>query len=235
MGRGIEPTIESLLIRLDGIIPFENKVAQERCPNTKRKGLKVCDICEESCQAGAVRVDGQVIIDLDRCVECGICSAQCPNEVFLLPSVSDHSLLQEIVRSLRITNAVHIECNGVNGLYLSGKEGHPHEGSIVVPCLASVPETPILLGYLRGASEFSFGDCPEECENHRGAEAYRRTTEILRLLRGTLSVEGEGEGEDREEDQGEDGDGEEGEDGDGDGEEEEGEDGEEEEGEEKKK
>ncbi len=181
--------MESLLKRLDRIIPFENKIAQERCPNTKRKDLKVCDICEKTCPASAVKADGQVIIDLDGCVECGICSAQCPNEVFLFPRVSDQSILQEIIHSLRTSNTLNIECNGVNGKYVTGKEGHPIKGSIIVPCLASVPEVPILMGYIIGASEFSFGDCPEECGNLRGAAAHRRTKETLELLRETLRID----------------------------------------------
>jgi 2-oxoglutarate ferredoxin oxidoreductase subunit delta len=54
---------------------------------TIREWCKGCDLCLSSCPTGilALAEDGRIsVLDVSRCIFCGLCAARCPDFVFIL-------------------------------------------------------------------------------------------------------------------------------------------------------
>lgn len=177
-----------MLRNLIRTIPSQTTIYQDKCPNTKRDNLKVCNLCEKYCPVDAIKTDGKIQILLDKCIECGICSAQCPNDVFQFHFISDHILHQKILEILKTNDSIFFECNWIHGIFKTRKQKTNHEHAIIVPCLGSISEISIILSFIMGSTNLEFGECPEECKNYRGAAAHKRILHIINSLLQTINL-----------------------------------------------
>jgi ferredoxin len=169
-------------------IPSQTIIYQDRCPNTKRDNLKVCNICEKYCPVDAITINGNIQILFDKCIECGICSAQCPNDVFHFHFISDHILHEKILEILRPNNSIFFQCDGVNGRFKTREQNTNHENIITVPCLGSISEMSILFSFIMSGVNPEFGECPGECRNHQGVAAYKRVLRLASIFLDSLNI-----------------------------------------------
>jgi ferredoxin len=182
-----------LLLKASQLTTYQTHIYQERCPNTKKSNLKVCHICEDSCPVDAITIDNTIKISEEKCIECGICSAQCPNEVFTLNFISDLTIYTQIFNTLKKNHSVIIECTGVNGKY-NAKRDIDETSRVFVPCLGCLSEIHLLLSQ---SNTIEIEPCTKACTNYRGAAAYNKTTRMAEHVTNALRLKerdpGEGE------------------------------------------
>jgi len=128
-----------------------------------------CVRCLDECLHGAIRLDGVVRIDGERCRDCMACTAACPSGA--LEVAHD---FQRIVERRPPTDALILGCTR-----------HPPDPGIRVPCLGMLSEEHLV---------YLFASCPDpislvtascaECENVSAVE--RMKDRLLRLERLTF-------------------------------------------------
>jgi formate hydrogenlyase subunit 6/NADH:ubiquinone oxidoreductase subunit I len=148
----------------------------------------MCTICVDYCPTEAItNVDG-ISISTKKCVECGICSAQCPNDVFQVQSISDFHFYQQIFHTLEKDELISIECNGLKGQFETTKEKITNANAFYVPCFGCISEIPLLLVLSMGYSNFRIEECKDECNNYRGKAAFKNKLLMTEHLSKTLNL-----------------------------------------------
>ena len=74
-------TIDALDLLLKTVEAAHIRLFRERCLNRRHKEAG-CRLCIEGCPSEAIILDDPIALDLDRCVNCGLCLHLCPTEVF---------------------------------------------------------------------------------------------------------------------------------------------------------
>lgn len=107
---------------------------------------RACNICEESCPYNAIIVDKKsgVIINYEKCVNCGLCVASCPTSAIQYPSVSQQSIFE----LAKLEGEKKITC------YKNEKND-----GIKVPCLAMLSDVDIALLRSNGKLRFECVGC----------------------------------------------------------------------------
>ncbi len=166
---------------------YKVKIDRSRCPNTKTD-KNMCTICVDYCPTEAITIADGITISTKECVECGICSAQCPNEVFQVQAISDFHFFQEIFSALDKDELISIECNGIKGKFETTKGKTTDAEAFYVPCFGCISELPLLLGLSMGSSNFRIEECKDECNNHRGRAAFKNKLLMIEHLSKTLDL-----------------------------------------------
>ena len=103
-----------------------------------------CSKCRQICDAEAINAD--CTIELDKCIDCNICSSVCPTQTIRPP----YSLIESIKHSfLGESNLVFIACNYSE---FSSKD-------IVVTCIASLPWELLVILMSKGYLCIRTGEC----------------------------------------------------------------------------
>lgn len=117
-----------------------------------------CTRCRDVCPTGAIDLDGMrtsVRVQLDHCIDCGLCTAECPNDAFEGPFD-----LQDVLPRL-------------SGDVVCGQDG--------LPCIGALSTEDLIGMALRGqALRLIDGACPSRDPGHARAEA--RVLEARRFL-----------------------------------------------------
>ncbi len=77
-------------VRIDEVLTCDNRI----CQHSVRTG-RGCDLCLAACHHGAVTIsDAGIVIDQQRCVECGACAGVCPTGALQYHRFDDRSFLE---------------------------------------------------------------------------------------------------------------------------------------------
>lgn len=128
-------------------------------------GTRACDFCINVCPVGALRSgeDGRLIIDVDKCNICGVCSATCPTGAIQIPTATDEQLDAEMRTILTYDRAeiplrllMFIDSDDyslLSRLLMERNLGLPEEiFPIELPSLALLSEVTILSAIYYGAA-----------------------------------------------------------------------------------
>lgn len=132
-------------------------VRQERCAKVRNRNVS-CLKCADACTSGCISlVDGELVVDVARCVGCGTCATVCPTCTLESRNPSDTQLLDSCIRALRNGEAI-IMCEQLRraaaGLIDENR-------TVFVVCLGRIEESLIVELVVRGASRIHLacGDC----------------------------------------------------------------------------
>ncbi|MDE8701839.1 4Fe-4S binding protein [Adlercreutzia equolifaciens] len=152
---------------LDELDSMALSVHQNRCIQV-RNGNVSCLRCATVCTSGCLSiVDGELVVDQQRCVGCGTCASVCPTAAIGVRVPSDAQLLDHCVRASR-QGVLRIVCH--SALEADGEEG-TCEGVPVV-CLGRLNESLLVSLAAEGIGEVELvcGTC-EQCSYRPGRVA----------------------------------------------------------------
>lgn len=102
-------------------------VEKNRCTHAKNQKSS-CNICVKSCPASALKIEGSLQVDFEKCRECMICTAICPTDVF-----SDKKY-KSYLEQMNGRTVVEIACQMQDA----------NNQFVAVPCLRILDETILL-------------------------------------------------------------------------------------------
>ncbi|MED4354482.1 4Fe-4S binding protein [Schinkia azotoformans] len=104
-------------------------VEKNRCTHAKNQKSS-CNICVESCPASAIKIDGNLQVNFEKCRECMICTAICPTDVF------NDKKYKSYLEQMNGRTIVEIAC----------QKQEVNDHLVIVPCLRMLEETFLLYG-----------------------------------------------------------------------------------------
>ena len=164
------------------------EIDQRLCSNHYMVGS--CERCSVHCPVDALKIDGKVTIDPEKCVRCGACSTVCLNGVFRMLDIPDGSVFSMIDRISSSSDSIIIKCNGCNNAYsIKNKKVPKGTGIIVLPCFGRVNEAMLLRCHEIGFHRLMFSDCDGECPFGRAGSVLDETLALTtRLLDGQRTI-----------------------------------------------
>lgn len=102
-------------------------VDKNRCTHVKNQ-LSSCNRCVESCPGSALKLDGNLQVDFEKCVECMVCTTVCPTDVFTDKNYKNY------FEQMDGRDIIEIGCQ---------KQAETNEG-ITIPCLKSLDGTMLI-------------------------------------------------------------------------------------------
>ena len=153
-------------------------IYDDRCVFLKHK-KPVCKLCITYCPTDAIilnRINKRISIDPDKCVDCGICAAVCPTEVFKPTNFNDQKLFNRGKPILEAGQNLEIRCEQIC------EEGQP-DHVVRVNCLGSIHQAHLLGLIALGAKDLHFrhGNC-DSCAVKFGSELITRTIQDVTTL-----------------------------------------------------
>jgi energy-converting hydrogenase B subunit K len=148
-----------------------------RVPNSN------CELCQKLCPQDAVGLSDKGPEISDRCDDCGVCFAACPNGAFRIEGRDDKSILNEIKDTM--------DRNDSNVFSISCTRGDS-SSDLILPCLGRLSEALLLEPVRAGvaAIEILQPPCPE-CPSVKGAGYLTKTLLRTRQLFEMIGLEKE--------------------------------------------
>lgn len=154
-------------------------VRQTRCAKVRNRNV-ACLKCAAACTSGCISLlDGELVIDADRCVGCGTCATVCPTCALESHDPSDSELLRACLKGVRDKEAV-IVCEQLR----RAADGCLDESRVAgVVCLGRVDESLISGLVSRGVKKvrLACGDCAR-CQQAHGLETAELVAGTSRTL-----------------------------------------------------
>ncbi len=154
MTRCSHKSIVGLLGDVDGAAI---KVRQDRCAKVRNRNVE-CLKCADACTSGCISlVEGELVVDVSKCVGCGTCATVCPTCALEARNPSDAELLNECIQAA-CDGRLGIACDQV----VQALQGIVTEDRLAaVVCLGRVDESLIAQLVARGVHEVSLlcGEC----------------------------------------------------------------------------
>ncbi|MCF6247672.1 MAG: 4Fe-4S dicluster domain-containing protein [Desulfobacula sp.] len=104
------------------------------CPSF-RTSISSCTRCEDLCPVKAIHLSDNGPQIGDKCIDCGVCFAACPNGVFQMDKRKDSTIIAEVENKIpkKESRMVSISCNHGNA-----------SSDLIVPCLGRLTKRLIL-------------------------------------------------------------------------------------------
>lgn len=138
-----------------------------RCMDVAGHDTMLCHACTDVCPVNAITVtDSKVSINED-CRKCGLCSAACPTEAFIVQKLMPKTLYNKIARQAASHVQVYITCTRALGRI-------PAANEIVLPCVGAVPKElwfALFMEFDNISVYLPLGVC-DRCRTTTGEEAY---------------------------------------------------------------
>ncbi len=165
----------------------EITISSDRCIQKSYKIKKLCSVCQDNCEVNAININELVEIDWNKCINCGVCAAVCPTEVFKIQAPSDNIILNRLIKKSS-DDHISIECNFVNKKF-HGNEKRPKNknSKIFVTCIGRFSEMFLLQNILSGVDRTHFVNCTNDCQFSTGRkvidEMWRRTEHLVMMFK----------------------------------------------------
>jgi Fe-S-cluster-containing hydrogenase component 2 len=144
-------------------------VRQERCAVVRNRHA-TCSRCADACTSGCISVvDGQLVIDKDKCIGCGTCATVCPTGAIESENPTDAELFSQTLHAMRAANGTAvIACER---MLERARGAYDTEKVSEVVCLGRVDESLIALMALAGGKRVVLvgGGC-EKCPHRVGID-----------------------------------------------------------------
>lgn len=152
-------------------------IFDDRCVFLKHKKSD-CNLCVNYCSTEAIRLNRitkKVSIDPDKCIECSICTAICPTEVFKPTHSSEQEIFTKGKTLLELNKSLEVKCIQVEEVI--------SDRILEVNCLGSIHQAHILGLIALGADTIHFrhADC-QKCEAKFGRELISKTVQEVNNL-----------------------------------------------------
>jgi ferredoxin len=126
-------------------------------------------------------VNGAIQIDMNRCVDCGICATVCPTGAIEAQAPTNIELLAQIKTKIAENRSITFACAKY------GKTTRASTNRIQVNCLGRLDESVLLAALVEGASSVNLidamcGDCPQAIGRQVVEQAVARTNALALAL-----------------------------------------------------
>lgn len=158
----------ALLTELTTDSPANVTFLPERCVR-RRLTRSECAACLNVCPSGALSlIDNQVRHDAQKCTECMLCSAFCPNDAFEVTGSS----LETRLESLSPKEDLFVSCS---------REIQIHPDELVVPCVGALSLVHLLALCLKSSGKIVFNvSACESCYNKAAADHFESQVTSLK-------------------------------------------------------
>lgn len=140
------------------------------CARVASHNESACNRCIEVCPVDAITIKGSSVKVSDDCRKCGLCTAACPTEVFLVQRIMAKNLYDQIARLASAYEQCYVTCTRA-----MGRLGRlPKENEVVLPCVGAIGEDlwfSLLADYGNVSVYLPLGIC-DKCRTTTGEEAY---------------------------------------------------------------
>ena len=161
----------SIIGAFEAIDGVASAVHQERCAKVRNRNV-ACLKCADACTSGCISlVDGQLVVDAQKCVGCGTCATVCPTCALEARNPTDAMLLSECLAH-RCGDEVVIACTPLLDV-VSESDCAAHlaelDNAARVVCLGRVDESVVVALASEGVQRIRCvcGSC-EHCEQKHG-------------------------------------------------------------------
>ncbi len=141
-------------------------IQSDRCCQ-KRSPKSTCRLCIDVCPSESIKIN-QAGIEIDGCIECGLCATLCPTGALTWRAPSPLTLISKIKQCQETYSEVYVYCSNASlGKNLSQ--------AIEVPCLGSITWQCWLwiLIYNVDVKVYSSENCCSTCNVNQGYKQYR--------------------------------------------------------------
>lgn len=148
-------------------------IAYEQC-SRHRIPESSCSECQDVCPVGAIAFDeGDVVIDGDVCVGCGLCATTCPTDALTLTRYGPRQTCDLLSERADATEVAYVTCSQVR------RTSTPDAAITVLPCVGIVSRE---VWYAILSSHPNVGvylpvDACESCAWHAGEAIYEKAIE----------------------------------------------------------
>ena len=104
------------------------------CARVSSENHDVCSKCLDVCPVDAITIEGASVKVSDDCRKCGLCTAVCPTEVFLVQKIMANSLYDQIGRIANAYEQCYVTCTRAMGRL----HRMPKENEVVLPCVGAI-------------------------------------------------------------------------------------------------
>jgi Pyruvate/2-oxoacid:ferredoxin oxidoreductase delta subunit/coenzyme F420-reducing hydrogenase delta subunit len=149
-----------------------------------------CRLCVNYCPQECLEFkEGGIVINEERCTDCGICTTACPSGALRMHGFHDRDLLERLKDQVGDAERFVFTCSSGEAL----KKVKLHKGSslIKVPCVGILKETHLIELFRSGGKEIWLRLSCDDCSSLRGREIMNQTAHYTRTLLHFLTIEGE--------------------------------------------
>ena len=168
--------VQSVLDKFGKIIDAD----RTRCVQLRAKNSVVCKDCLSVCPSFAISVtSNDVVIDSEKCTECGICCKACKTGVFTHKNFKEYDFYNKLSVQSGKQGHVVISCLKCNT---------PNQKNILsVPCLGCVDTVALMWSIACGAKKIHlhYNDCAK-CETGGGVDAVTHEIENTKKTLGSF-------------------------------------------------
>ena len=144
----------------------------ERCINRKQRRV-VCTRCSDLCPVGVFSLKSGEKLSWDRCVDCGLCAANCPTRCFSLSKSARELIEEESAPGKTLVFACRTDENGAD---------------VPVRCLAGLPWELLAVYAMNGRIALRTEAC-ETCEKTAWKSCLEQNLDALRAFLGEQYAE----------------------------------------------
>lgn len=158
--------------------------ARLRCPGLLLKN-QPCSLCTENCPLSAIHIEGrEIVVDKEKCVNCGICTLVCPFDFFNVVRSAAEDVLN------KVKNA-KIKPSRLAFLCCQNKRSYEINGAIsFVSCIYSLSSELLFALAVEGVREIVLDDTAcSDCSNSPPKELLEKTLLSARKLCEVFGVE----------------------------------------------
>ena len=103
------------------------------CVSAVSGNQNACRLCMDACPVDAITIHGASLRVEDTCIRCGLCSAVCPTETFIVRKSAPLALYEKIARIAATYEQCYITCP-------RALDRIPKENVAILPCVGAMPK-----------------------------------------------------------------------------------------------